>query len=105
MPPVDAFYIVNYWQDVGLCGSNGMGATSLTSVEIDAWSRLSGVKLEPWEFSALRQMSQQYVKYLHEGESPESAPPYGAAAQDFDRNLVGKKLVNAFKAFIKAGKK
>lgn len=105
MPPVDAEYIVSYWQDLGLCGAGAMGAAPLSASEIDAWARLGAVELEPWEFNTLRQMSQHYISSLHESESPDALPPFGSLAQEFDRTVVQKKLTNAFKAFIMAGKK
>lgn len=105
MPEVDAEYLVSYWQDIGLVGSGAMGATPLSATEIYAWSSLSAVELEPWEFSALKQMSQSYAAYLHKGENPEEPPPYGSLVQEFDRNVVQKKVTNAFKAFLMAGRK
>ena len=105
MPIVDADYLVNYWHDLGLCGAGSMGATALSALEISAWASLNALELEPWEFSALRQMSQNYVQYLYQGENPGTPPPYGAIVKEFDRDLVEKKLTGAFKAFIMAGKK
>jgi hypothetical protein len=105
MPPCDADYLIGYWHDLGLCSSGAMGAISLSAVEIAAWSSLSAVELEPWEFNSLRSMSQNYVNSLHESESPSAPPPYGSMTQEFDRDIVQKKLVGAFKAFIMAGKK
>lgn len=104
MPMVDADYLINYWNDLGLCGAGSMGATALSALEISAWASLNALELEPWEFSALRQMSQNYVQYLYQGETPDTPPPYGATVKEFDRGVVQKKLVGAFKAFIMAGK-
>lgn len=105
MPECDAHYLIEYWYTVGLCAAGAMGPVALSSTEIDAWSRLSGVELEPWEFNSLRQMSQEYVSSLHLSESPDAPPPYGALAQTFDRKVVQEKLSSAFKSFILAGKK
>jgi hypothetical protein len=105
MPQCDAEYLIAYWNDLGLCSSGGMGAVGLSSLEIDSWSRLSAVELEPWEFQALRQMSQHYVSMVHKGEDVDCPPPFGEMASIFDRDVVGKKVTNAFKSFIMAGKK
>jgi len=105
MPDIDAEYIAAYWHDIGLVSSGSMGAAPLSSSEIYAWSTLSAVELEPWEFNAIRQMSQNYVSYLQKGENPAEPPPFGSLAQEFDRDVVQKKLTNAFKSFIMAGKK
>lgn len=104
MPMVDADYLINYWNDLGLCGAGSMGATALSALEISAWASMSAVELEPWEFTALKQMSQNYVQYLYQGENPDMPPPYGETVKEFDRDVVQKKLVGAFKAFIMAGK-
>ena len=95
-------YLLNYWFDLGMVGSGGMGATQLSALEINAWSNLSSVELEPWEFACIRKMSAAYLRHLNEGENPESLPPYGDPANEFDRTAVQKKVVNAFKAFLQA---
>jgi hypothetical protein len=105
MPEVDAEYLISYWHDMGLVSSGAMGAASLSAIEIDAYCRLCAVELEPWEFKAIKQMSQNYANYLQLGENPDQPPPYGNLTQDFDRELVGKKVSNAFKAFLTAGRK
>lgn len=105
MPECDAEYLILYWQDLNLCSVGAMGPVPLSATEIYSWSALSGVELEPWEFNSLRQMSQNYVSYLHISEAPDAAPPYGSLAQEYDRNVVQKKLTSAFKAFIMANKK
>lgn len=98
-------YLLSYWFDIGMVGSGGMGATQLTALEIGAWSDLSGVELESWEFACIRKMSAAYLQYINEGENPESQPPYGDPVNEFDRNVVEKKVSNAFKAFLQAKKR
>jgi len=105
MPEIDAEYLVSYWRDLGFVSSGISGAAPLSATEIYAWCSLSALELEPWEFNAIRQMSQSYASYLHKGENPDEPPPYGNLAQQFDRDVVGKKVTNAFKSFIMAGRK
>lgn len=105
MPEVDAEYLLAHWQNMGLVSSGAMGAVPLSSSEIMAWSSLSAVELEPWEFNCIRQMSQNYASSLHNSENPDEPPPFGSLAQEFDRSVVGTKVSNAFKAFIMAGRK
>lgn len=105
MPETDAPYLLDYWQDLGLVSAGMAGAVPLSANDIYAWSNLSGLELTPWEFSVLRQLSQNYAVYLNKGENPDEPPPYGALVQDFDRDLVSKKVTNAFKSFLLAGRK
>lgn len=98
-------YLLSYWFDIGMVGSGGMGATQLTALEIGAWSDLSGVELESWEFACIRKMSAAYLQYINDSENPESQPPYGDPVNEFDRNAVEKKVSNAFKAFLQAKKR
>ena len=104
LPEVTADYIIGYWIDVGIVSNSGMGATILSSLEIQAWSSLVGLKLEPWEFQAIRKMSSGYCEYLRAGEDQSCQPPFGSVNDEFDRDVVSKKIGNAFKSFILAGK-
>jgi len=103
MPPIgEESYLLQIWFDLGMVGSGAMGAIQLTAQEISAWSNLSGVELEAWEFACIRKMSAAYLRHMNEGENPDSLPPYGDPINEFDRNVVQKKVVNAFKAFLQA---
>jgi hypothetical protein len=106
MPHVDeAMYLVQYWQDMGVATEGGFAPTALTAQEVESWQRCTGIDLQPWEFSAVRAMSRAYLRQAHESEQPECPPPYGDPVNQFDRNVVAKKVSNAFKAFIQAGRK
>lgn len=97
--------MVEYWQILGRCSSGGMGPVPLSATEIRAWQEGMNKDLEPWEFSALIEMSRGYVSSLLDGEKPETPPPFGDPVREFDRDLVSKKVSNAFKAFLQARKK
>jgi hypothetical protein len=106
MPRVDgADYVLAYWRDLGMFESNGMGATPLSAAEICAWQVCSGIVLESWEFHVLREMSRAYLAQLHESEQPDCPPPYGDPVNNFDREVVSKKVSNAFQALIQAKRK
>jgi len=105
MPEVDAEYLLSHWQSMGLVSTSAMGAIALSSQEIMAWSAMSAVELEPWEFNCIRQMSQNYVSALYKGENANDPPPFGSLAQEFDKTKVGNKVASAFKSFIMAGRK
>lgn len=106
MPRLDeAQYVLTYWQELGMFQSNGMGATPLSAMEIAAWQQCSGIALQSWEFHILREMSRAYLAQLHESESPDCPPPYGDPVNNFDRQVVSKKVSNAFQALMQAKRK
>ena len=95
-------YLLRYWQDTGLVGSGAMGPVRLSALELMAWQEGSGVALAPWEFAVLREMSAQYINSLHEASKPECAAPYGNPLYQLDRDVIQKKVVSQFKAFMLA---
>lgn len=106
MPPVhDASYILSYWQELGMVQSSAMGNTPLSASEIVAWQEGSGVLLQAWEFFILREMSKAYLVQFHESEKLDCPPPYGDLANNFDREIVSRKVSNAFQALIQAKRK
>ena len=53
-----------------------MSVGPLTCAEIEAWSRLSGHDVSPFQFEALRRMSAEYAVMLREGEKSTTPRPY-----------------------------
>ena len=88
------------WMDMGLVSAGGMGPTRLSALEITAWQQGTQRVVLPWEFSTIREMSMSYLTMLREGEKPETPAPYGEVT--FDREVVGKKVANLFKALVMA---
>ena len=87
---------------MGLASAGGLGLCPLSSQEMKAFIECSGIDLLPWEFSVIRRMSSEYVAQLNEGEDSECRPPYGDPLNQFDREVVEKKVSSAFKALISA---
>jgi len=103
MPDIGAAaYLVGYWQDAGLVGVGGMGPVPISSAELIAWQQGQSIALQPWEFSVLRDISRVYLAQAQASEKPECPPPFGDPVNEFDREVVSKKVTNAFKAFIQA---
>lgn len=61
-----------------------MGASSITWVELDAYSRLSCSNLTAWEAEQIINMSSQYCSYLIKGKKP-CEPPY---QREFDADDI-----------------
>lgn len=47
-------------------GSAGFGPMRITYTDLDAYQRVSGVKLQPWEREAIRQADAAYLEQLAE---------------------------------------
>lgn len=45
-------------------GSNGFGPSRITFTDIDAWQRVNGVKLRPWQVEAIRRADNAYLASL-----------------------------------------
>jgi hypothetical protein len=78
MPPNPAPKIVERLVEIGITGSNGMGATPLSWAEIGEWQRLTCVPLPPWEARLLRQLSLAYLSESRRAESENCPPPWRA---------------------------
>lgn len=50
----------------GCRGSNGFGLTRISFVELDAWQRVSGAKLLPWELEAIRKADGAFMRRWNE---------------------------------------
>ena len=95
-------YLLAHWFDLGLTATSGMGLCPLSFQEINAFAKCNGVNLLAWESVTLRRMSAEYVMQLGAGEKPECPPPYGDPVNQFDREIVEKKISSAFRALISA---
>lgn len=62
MPECDSL-VVQAFVDCGVCASQGMGITSISWQEIQAYSQVSGVNLTTWEARMVKLMSSEYVNY------------------------------------------
>ena len=76
MPHNPAPHITDRLTELGLVGSNGMGAVPLSWAEIASWRQLTGVPIEPWEARLLRRLSAAYLAESRAAESETSPPPW-----------------------------
>ena len=103
MPPVyESAYLIDYWQNIGMVGSSGMGMSQLSAVEIMAWQDGKTITLNPWEFSVIRSMSMAYISQYYDAEKSDCPPPYGDPEFIFDRAKIAKDVQGAFKTLMAA---
>lgn len=68
-------YLFEAFSELGYAQPAGMGVGPLAWSEITAFASATGALFDPWEFRAIRQMSEQYLAGLKQGESPLVIPP------------------------------
>ena len=67
-PPRALDYLWTWFREIsaGRPYSSGGQPLPVPSVEIDAWSRLARVQLEPWQVSALREIDCAFLRVMAE---------------------------------------
>jgi len=78
MPPNPAPHITDRLVEIGLSEAAGMGVVPLSWPTIDAWMRVTGVALAPWEARLIRRLSADYVGMSHQAECETCPPPWRA---------------------------
>jgi hypothetical protein len=50
--------------------STGFGPAPISYLELDAWQRVNGLRLEAWEIDAIRAADEAYMAYVAKGRAP-----------------------------------
>lgn len=66
--PFDSIFLWELFLELGSSREVGMGQNPIYYREIDAWSRLTGIKLSNWEIQLLRKMDAKYLRVISEFE-------------------------------------
>ena len=74
-------YLVVHLNNLGWCGSSGMGITSLSFQEIQAYNDLTNAQLSPDEVLIIKKMSVAYVSQSND-KNPHKSPPYKHSPTD-----------------------
>lgn len=70
---------------IGPCISSSMGQEPLNWTDIDAWQRLNGITLSPFELSIIRKASIIFVEQVHLSKKPDCVAPYNLIEKDPDK--------------------
>ncbi len=92
MPPNPMPHVVNRLIEIGLTGSTGMGPVPLCWLEIDAWSRQTGIELMPWEARLIRALSTAYIAEGRKAESENCPPPWRAEVSRRELEVAEQRL-------------
>ncbi len=77
MPEIDNefAYLIEWINEIGFFNSNGMGAVTITFLEIKAWSDLMQTSPTPMDVKTLRTMSQAFISMQELAKKPETRDP------------------------------
>lgn len=77
MPAIEwGNYILDFLFEVGPTMAVGMGSAPLTFAEIEAWQRMVGIELSPFEAKLLRSLSVAYLDESYAATKRDCPPPY-----------------------------
>lgn len=93
MPPNPAPHVIDRLIEIGLTEAPGLGAGPLTWMQIEAWARLTGIMLEPWEARLIRRLSGDYLAESRKAEDLNCPPPWRAPVTAAMREAEAQRLV------------
>lgn len=95
MPPNPMPHIIERLTEIGLSEAAGMGAAPLSWNSIEAWQRITGIALDPWEARLIRRLSTDYLAMSREAEKETCSSPWRApvTAQQRDSELARLRMV------------
>ncbi|MEI6745535.1 MAG: hypothetical protein WCL34_06195 [Methylococcaceae bacterium] len=77
LPEIDSefAYLAEWINEIGFYNSNGMGAVTITFLEIQAWASLMQITPTPLGVQTLRQMSQAFISMQEAAKKIEEPDP------------------------------
>ena len=79
-----------------------MGLVAIEYTDLDAWQRVSGVELTPWEAETIRRMSREFVSQSHDSHKVECPSPWLAKLPR--KQEVAEAMKNALRSLSKRTK-
>jgi hypothetical protein len=76
MPAVDAEHVLAYLFEVGPVMAGAMSEVPLTSGELQAWQRISGIELTSWEARTVLKLSRDYLSMSVRAQKQECEVPW-----------------------------
>ena len=77
MPEIDCefAYLIEWINELGFAASNGMGAVTISFLEINAWADLMQVEPTPFDVKTLRDMSKAFISMQESAKKPTEPDP------------------------------
>lgn len=105
MPDLEEeYYLVELWREIGMFQHGASGAIPLEWGEIKAYCDLTGVCLDPWEATTIRDLSKSYVSMLYQAREPNCKPPYVTSEYE-DRRAKSQEDLAKLKQSVSSSKK
>lgn len=82
--PGEAAHLLEYLEEMGLCRATGHGVVPLADQDVDCWIRTRGFPLQPWECTAIIDLSRAYCCMLRKAERIDCPRP--GHAEDEENN-------------------
>lgn len=76
MPPNPLPSVIQWLIELGVTEAAGTGSAPLSWQSMDAWQRITGVTLPPWEARLIRALSVEYLAEGRRAESENCPPPW-----------------------------
>lgn len=97
-PPSATAYLWSWFHELSSQRQSGMnGPLPLTYQEIEAWSKLSRIRLAPWEVSVLRRLDAAWMVFIASPNAP--TPPPLTDDGELNREEIGRRLDKALSIF------
>lgn len=77
LDPGPAAYLLDYFMELGPMHHSPMGEAPIGYEQIDAWGRVTGISLSPWEAATLRELSCAYGVEKSTASNPMAEAPGG----------------------------
>lgn len=95
-----AGYLLTLWWEAGTVSKNAGGIDGLTWTEIESWVRTVELDLSLWEKLTIKSISDAYANEYSLGSDKDRPAPYCSLPLDFDRNEMGKQVVNVMSSIM-----
>jgi hypothetical protein len=75
LPPIDDDFLCDCLLGAGPIENTGFGAISISPQRLEAWMRITGFALSPWQAEVIMRASKAYANQMH---SDANAAPWSA---------------------------
>jgi hypothetical protein len=90
--------------EVGPASQAGFGLSPIGYADLDAYSRVAGVELEPWEAAMIRRLSFEYCDEAQKATDPDRPPPWDEEDLRPDPRIIAEGIRETLRGLANAGR-